>query len=50
MLMGCIHNGLGIEAIKVLYEMKKAGLQPHESLIKEVLLVCGSSNIEKMSS
>nr|XP_009596111.1 pentatricopeptide repeat-containing protein At1g31790 [Nicotiana tomentosiformis] len=37
MLMGCIHNGFGIEAIKVLYEMKKAGLQPHESLIKEVL-------------
>ncbi|XP_075102954.1 pentatricopeptide repeat-containing protein At1g31790-like [Nicotiana tabacum] len=50
MLMGCIHNGFGIEAIKVLYEMKKAGLQPHESLIKEVLLVCGSSNIEKMNT
>ncbi|KAK4368822.1 hypothetical protein RND71_012614 [Anisodus tanguticus] len=50
MLMGCIQHGFGVEAMKVLYEMKEAGLQPHESLIKEVLLVCGSSNIEKMNA
>ncbi|CAN4076400.1 unnamed protein product [Withania somnifera] len=47
MLMGCIQHGFGVEAMKVLYEMKEAGLQPHESLINEVLLICGSSNIEK---
>ncbi|KAG5592352.1 hypothetical protein H5410_042866 [Solanum commersonii] len=50
MLMGCIQHGFGVEAMKVLYEMKEAGLQPHESLINEVLLVCGSSNIEKMNA
>ncbi|XP_055820902.1 pentatricopeptide repeat-containing protein At1g31790 [Solanum dulcamara] len=49
MLMGCIQYGFGVEAMKLLYEMKEAGLQPHESLINEVLLVCGSSNIEKMN-
>ncbi|MCE3050477.1 hypothetical protein HAX54_047311 [Datura stramonium] len=50
MLMGCIQHGFGVEAMKVLYEMKEAGLQPHESLSNEVLLVCGSSYIEKMNA
>ncbi|KAF3646776.1 hypothetical protein BC332_00956 [Capsicum chinense] len=50
MLMGFIQHGCGVEAMKLLYEMKEAGLQPHESLINEVLLVCGSSNIEKMDA
>lgn len=50
MLIGCIQHGLGVEAMRLLYEMKETGLQPHESLINEVLLVCGSSNIEKMNA
>ncbi|CAN4128003.1 unnamed protein product [Withania somnifera] len=49
MLMGCIQHGFGVEAMKVLYEMKEAGLQLHESLINGLLMICGSSNIEKMN-
>nr|XP_016505749.1 PREDICTED: pentatricopeptide repeat-containing protein At1g31790-like [Nicotiana tabacum] len=35
MLMGCIHNGFGIEAIKVLYEMKKADDLHDQGIIPE---------------
>lgn len=45
MLSGYIRHGFCIEAIKVVYEMKGAGLQPQESLINEVRCVCGE-NIE----
>lgn len=43
MLMGYIQNGLYIEAIKFLYQMKAAGVQPQESLLNEVRISCGSS-------
>lgn len=43
MLTGYIQQGLGIEALKFLYEMKAAGLQPQESLLHEVRFICGSS-------
>ncbi|KAF7809532.1 putative carotenoid cleavage dioxygenase 4, chloroplastic [Senna tora] len=36
MLMGYIQNGLYIEAIKFLYQMNAAGVQPQESLLNEV--------------
>ncbi|KAL6985594.1 hypothetical protein U1Q18_018970 [Sarracenia purpurea var. burkii] len=42
MLMGYIQGGHGIEAIKILYAMKAAGLQPQESLLNEVRFTCGS--------
>ncbi|KAM7493735.1 hypothetical protein LguiB_028344 [Lonicera macranthoides] len=44
MLSGYIRHGFCIEAIKILYEMQAAGLQPHESLLNEVRCVCGSIN------
>ncbi|GFZ16306.1 hypothetical protein Acr_25g0007150 [Actinidia rufa] len=37
--------GYCIEAIKILYRMKLAGLQPRESLLSEVRLVCGSRKL-----
>lgn len=40
-LTGCIQQGLGIEATKIVYDMKAAGLQPKESLINEVRFICG---------
>ncbi|XP_028772657.1 pentatricopeptide repeat-containing protein At1g31790-like [Neltuma alba] len=43
MLMGYMQNGLYIEAIKLLYQMKAAGLQPQESLLKELRIACGGS-------
>lgn len=42
MLMGYIRNGLYIEAVKFLYHMKAAGVQPHESLLEKVRIACGS--------
>lgn len=42
MLMGYIHNGLYIEAVKFLYQMKEAGMQPQESLLNRVRIACGS--------
>lgn len=46
MLTGYIQHGDCIEAIKVLYAMKSAGLQPQESLLNEVRFTCGGSNLE----
>ncbi|XP_057467907.1 pentatricopeptide repeat-containing protein At1g31790-like [Actinidia eriantha] len=46
MLTGYIQHGHCIEAIKILYRMKSAGLQPWESLLNEVRLICGSTNLE----
>ncbi|KAL6980996.1 hypothetical protein U1Q18_022632 [Sarracenia purpurea var. burkii] len=40
--MGYIQGGHCIEAIKILYAMKAAGLQPQESLLNEVRFTCGS--------
>lgn len=48
-LSGYIQQGLGIEAVKILYEMKASGLEPQESLIQEVKFFCGSSMIGKRS-
>ncbi|KAI4327888.1 hypothetical protein L6164_020299 [Bauhinia variegata] len=42
LLMGYIQHGLYIEAIKFLYRMKAAGIQPQESLLNEVRIACGS--------
>nr|AFK33630.1 unknown [Lotus japonicus] len=42
MLMGYLENGLYIEAVKFLYQMKAAGLKPHESLLDKVRIACGS--------
>ncbi|XP_054820038.1 pentatricopeptide repeat-containing protein At1g31790-like [Prosopis cineraria] len=41
MLMGYMQNGRHIEAIKLLYHMKAVGLQPQESLLKELRIACG---------
>lgn len=46
MLTGYIQHGHCIEAIKVIYAMKSAGLQPQESLLDEVRFTCGGSNLE----
>ncbi|XP_031119337.1 pentatricopeptide repeat-containing protein At1g31790 [Ipomoea triloba] len=43
MLNGCIKHGFSAEGIKIIKEMKRAGLRPHESFVNEVLLLCGSS-------
>ncbi|CAL0331646.1 unnamed protein product [Lupinus luteus] len=42
MLMGYIYNGLHIEAVKFLYQMKEAGIQPQESLLNKLRISCGS--------
>ncbi|GAV90153.1 PPR domain-containing protein/PPR_3 domain-containing protein [Cephalotus follicularis] len=42
MLMGYLHNGFYVEAIKFLYKMKTAGMEVQESLVNEVRIVCGS--------
>ncbi|KAI8538169.1 hypothetical protein RHMOL_Rhmol09G0081100 [Rhododendron molle] len=46
MLTGYIQHGDCIEAMKVLYAMKSAGLQPKESILNEVMFTCGSRNLE----
>ncbi|KAK4276117.1 hypothetical protein QN277_019106 [Acacia crassicarpa] len=43
MLNGYMQNGLYIEAIKLLYQLKAAGLNPQESLLKELRIACGGS-------
>lgn len=43
MLMGYIQNGLYIEAVKLVYQMKAAGMHPHESLLDKLRIACGSS-------
>ncbi|KAA8521081.1 hypothetical protein F0562_011766 [Nyssa sinensis] len=46
MLTGYIQHGFCIEAIKFLYQMKAAGMQPQESLLNEVRFACGSQALE----
>ncbi|KAL3520346.1 hypothetical protein ACH5RR_018495 [Cinchona calisaya] len=50
MLTGYIQQGFGIEAIKLVYDMKTACLQPKESLLNKVIITCGSNLIEKKKS
>lgn len=45
MLMGFLQNGMYIEAVKFLYQMKAAGVQPQESLLNEVRIACGGSEV-----
>ncbi|KAL2525352.1 Pentatricopeptide repeat-containing protein [Abeliophyllum distichum] len=47
MLTAFIQHGFCIQAIKLLYKMKAAGLVPPESLFNEVKLICGSRNLEQ---
>ncbi|AES95415.1 putative pentatricopeptide [Medicago truncatula] len=49
MLMGYIQNGLYIEAVKFVYQMKAAGVQPHEPLLEKLRIACGSSNFSSMN-
>lgn len=44
MLRGYMKDGDYIEAIKILYKMKAADLQPQESLLNELRSACGSSS------
>lgn len=44
MLRGYMKDGDYIEAIKILYQMKAADLQPQESLLNELRSACGSSS------
>ncbi|XP_062101568.1 pentatricopeptide repeat-containing protein At1g31790-like [Humulus lupulus] len=43
MIGGYIRNGLYVEAIKFLYEMKATGLQLQPSLLDELRIACGSN-------
>ncbi|XP_059663096.1 pentatricopeptide repeat-containing protein At1g31790 [Cornus florida] len=49
MLTSYIHHGFCIEAIKFLYQMKAAGIQPQESLLNEVRFACGSKSPENVT-
>lgn len=49
MLMGYIQNGLYIEAVKFLYQMQAAGMQPRESLLKKLRMACGSISYSNMN-
>ncbi|XP_057543343.1 pentatricopeptide repeat-containing protein At1g31790 [Amaranthus tricolor] len=42
MVTGYIDHGLYIEAIKMIYQMKVAGVQPHKSMVDELSLACGT--------
>ncbi|KAE8712195.1 pentatricopeptide repeat-containing protein [Hibiscus syriacus] len=42
MVMGYVHNKLFVQAIKLLYGMKEAGLEVQRSLINDVRVACGS--------
>ncbi|XVE59858.1 hypothetical protein DITRI_Ditri05aG0080900 [Diplodiscus trichospermus] len=46
MLMGYLHNKLCIQAIKLLYRMKEAGIKVQESLINDVRTACASRKLE----
>ncbi|KAF8387571.1 hypothetical protein HHK36_026225 [Tetracentron sinense] len=48
MLSGYMHHGYCIEAVKFLYQMKAAGMQPQESMLNEVKIVCGTSNCKNL--
>jgi pentatricopeptide repeat protein len=39
-------NGFYVEAIKFLYQMKAAGVQPQESLLNQLRIACGANTIE----
>ncbi|XP_040989493.1 pentatricopeptide repeat-containing protein At1g31790 [Juglans microcarpa x Juglans regia] len=45
MVTACIRNGFYMEAIKLLYEMKAAGMQPQESIVNEVRMACSNDRI-----
>lgn len=47
LVSGYIQQGLCIESIQILYEMKAAGLEPHESLLRELRSLCDSYMTEK---
>ncbi|GLT81012.1 hypothetical protein SLA2020_524200 [Shorea laevis] len=47
MLMGYVHNGVCVEAIKFLYKMKEVGIKVQESLIDEVRIACSSSTLTR---
>ncbi|GAB4825011.1 hypothetical protein Ancab_007884 [Ancistrocladus abbreviatus] len=44
MVQSYLDNDLCVDAIKILYEMKAAGVQPQESLLNQVRVACGSSD------
>uniref|UniRef100_A0A7N0ZS66 Pentatricopeptide repeat-containing protein n=1 Tax=Kalanchoe fedtschenkoi TaxID=63787 RepID=A0A7N0ZS66_KALFE len=46
MISGYVQHGLHVEAMKLLYEMKGAGLEPQESLLRAVQVACGSTLTE----
>ncbi|KAK5818616.1 pentatricopeptide repeat-containing protein At1g31790 [Gossypium arboreum] len=46
MIMGYVHNKLCIQAIKLLYGMKEAGLEVQESLINDVRIASGNRELE----
>ncbi|GKU96046.1 hypothetical protein SLEP1_g9327 [Rubroshorea leprosula] len=47
MLMGYVHNGVCVEAIKFLYKMKEVGIKVQESLVDEVRIACSSSTLTR---
>ncbi|KAJ1380941.1 Tetratricopeptide-like helical domain superfamily [Sesbania bispinosa] len=49
MLMCYIQNDMYIEAVKFLYQMKEAGMQPHEPLLNKVRIACGSITYPSMN-
>ncbi|KAK7309440.1 hypothetical protein RJT34_06169 [Clitoria ternatea] len=49
MLMGYIQNGLYVEAVKFLYQMKVAGVKPQESLLNKLRIACGSVTYPSMN-
>lgn len=44
MLLGFVRNGFCVDAIKVLYKMKAAGIDVQDSLIEDVRIICGSAD------
>ncbi|KAM6585711.1 hypothetical protein CsatB_012713 [Cannabis sativa] len=50
MIGGYIRNGLYVEAIKILYEMRATGLQLQPSLLDELRIACGSNTLISMEN
>lgn len=48
LVSGYIQQGLCIESIQILYEMKAAGLEPQESLLRELRSLCDRYMTEKL--
>lgn len=44
MIVGYLHNGEQVKAMKLLYKMRDLGLKPQESLFIEVKIACGSGS------